>query len=97
MKQKETFQVVQSLSLGNSFGTIKEEDDDTLEVTVGINSDGYGWFELYDVESGGEEWYAEGGLWIDGKMITGYDGVFSLSQVIIDKLKEWGYDTSEIE
>jgi len=97
MIKKETFQTVQSLILENSFGTIKAEDNITLEVTVGINSDDYGWFELYDIESGGEDWYAEGGLWIKDKVITDYDGVFSLSPVIIEKLKEWGYDTSEVE
>jgi hypothetical protein len=97
MIKKETFQTVQSLSLENSFGTIKAEDNITLEVTVGINSNNYGWFELYDIESGGEDWYAEGGLWIKDKVITDYDGVFSLSPVIIEKLKEWGYDTSEVE
>jgi hypothetical protein len=97
MIKKETFQAVQSLILENSFGTIKAEDNITLEVTVGINSDNYGWFELYDVESGGEDWYAEGGLWIKDKVITDYDGVFSLSPVITEKLKEWGYDTSEVE
>jgi hypothetical protein len=97
MIKKETFQTVQSLSLENSFGTIKAEDNITLEVTVGINSDDYGWFELYDIESGGEDWYAEGGLWIKDKVITDYDGVFSLSPVIVAKLKEWGYDTSEVE
>ncbi len=97
MIKKETFQTVQSLSLENSFGTIKAEDNITLEVTVGISSDDYGWFELYDIESGGEDWYAEGGLWIRDKVITDYDGVFSLSPVITEKLKEWGYDTSEVE
>jgi hypothetical protein len=97
MIKKETFQTVQSLSLENSFGTIKAEDNITLEVTVGINSDDYGWFELYDIESGGEDWYAEGSLQIENKAITGYDGVFSLSPVITEKLKEWGYDTSEVE
>ena len=51
----------------------------------------------YDEESGGDEWYAEGGLEIDGMTITGYDGVFSLPTVVIDKLKEWGYDCSEVE
>jgi hypothetical protein len=97
MIKQETFQAVQSLSLENSFGTIKEENNITLEVTVGIKSEDYGWFELYDLESGGEEWYAEGGIEIEGKMITGYDGVFSLPNVVIDKLKEWGYDCSEVE
>jgi hypothetical protein len=97
MIKQETFQAVQTLSLGNSFGTIKTKNNVTLDVTVGIKSDDYGWFELYDLETGGEEWYAEGSLQIENNMVTGYDGVFSLSQVVIDKLNEWGYDTSEIE
>ena len=97
MIKKETFQATQSVTLETSYGVIKEENDVVLEVTVGINSDEYGWFELYDIESGGEEWYGEGGLWIDGKTITMYDGVFSLPTPVIDKLKEWGYDVSEVE
>jgi len=96
-QKQETFQAVQALSLENSFGTIKEENNVTLEVTVGIKSEDYGWFELYDVETGGDEWYAEGGLWIENNAVTGYDGVFALPTVVIDKLKEWGYDVSEVE
>lgn len=97
MIKQETFQATQGLSLGNSFGTIRTENNVLLEVTVGIKSEDYGWFELYDLESGGENWYAEGSLQIEDKAIVGYDGVFELSQVVIDKLKEWEYDTSEIE
>ena len=97
MIKKETFQATQALTLENSFGVIKSENNIVLEVTVGINSDNYGWFEIFDVESGGEEWYAEGGLEIEDNMITGYDGVFSLPTPIIDKLLEWGYDVSEVE
>ncbi len=97
MIRKETFQATQFLTLENSFGVLKEEDGVLLDVTVGINSDDYGWFELYDVESGGDDWYAEGSLQIEDKAITGYDGVFSLPIPVIDKLREWGYDVSEVE
>ena len=96
MKRKETFEVQQALSLENSFGVLKQETV-LLEVTVGINSPDYGWFELYDIESGGEEWYAEGSLQIEGNQITGYDGVFALPEAILTKLKEMGYDTSEVD
>jgi hypothetical protein len=96
MNKKETFETSQTLSLENSFMTIKQ-DTVTLEVTVGINSEDYGWFELYDIETGGDEWYAEGGLWIENNVVTNYDGVFSLPIAVINKLKEWGYDVSEIE
>ena len=47
-KQEFKFKAIESLSLENSFGTIKKERNVTLEVTVGINSDTYGWFEIYD-------------------------------------------------
>jgi hypothetical protein len=96
MKKQETFKTSQALSLENSFGTIKQ-DTVELEVTVGINSEDYGWFELYDVETGGDEWYAEGGLQIEDKTVTGYDGVFSLPTTVTNKLKEWGYNVSEVE
>ena len=100
---KETFELVMPLQLENSFGVIKTEDSVKVEVTIGIktfDSNGcpiYGWFELYDIETGGESWYAEGGLWFDGKKLTDYDGVFELLPCIIEKLEAWGYDVSEIE
>jgi len=93
-----TFKAQESLALENSFMTIKKESDIEVEVTVGINSPDYGWFEIYDVETGGDEWYAEGGLWIDSnKTITDYDGVVSLPLSVINKLKELGYNVSEVE
>jgi hypothetical protein len=93
-----TFKAQENLALENSFMTIKKENDVEVEVTVGINSPDYGWFEIYDVKTEGEEWHAEGGLWIDGnKTILDYDGVFSLPLSVINKLKEMGYNTSEIE
>ncbi len=93
----ESFTAYESLSLENSFVTIKEQKDIELNVTIGIHDDESGWFELYDEESGGEEWYAEGGLELDGLSVTGYDGVFALPMCIIEKLQEMGFDTTEIE
>ena len=96
-KQTHTFKVKQDLVLENSFGVIRESDQVELEVTIGINSDEYGWFEIYDIESGGDEWYAEGGLIIDNNTIIDYDGVFQLLPCIIAKLEELGYDCSEVK
>jgi hypothetical protein len=97
MKIEVEFIATESLSLENSFGTIKEQNDIELQVTIGINSVDYGWFEIYDVQSGGEEWYAEGGIWFQGMTIVDYDGVFALPRCIIEKLREMGYDVSEVE
>jgi hypothetical protein len=97
MIKQETFKSVQNLVLENSFGVVNSENNVELEVTVGIKSEDYGWFELYDVKSEGDAWYAEGSLEIEGKSIVGYDGVFSLPEPVIDKLKEWGYNTDEVE
>jgi hypothetical protein len=85
------FKAVENLSLENSFGTIKEQSGIELDVTIGID-DETGWFEFYDTETGGDDWYAEGGLWFEGKELTDYDGVFALPVCIIEKLKELGYD-----
>jgi hypothetical protein len=97
MKMQIEFIAKESLSLENSFTTIKRKDNIELQVTIGIDSDERGWFEIYDIESGGEEWYAEGELEIDGMAVVGYDGVFALPVCIIEKLEEMGYDVSEIE
>ena len=58
-----------------------------------------GWFELYDVESGAEEYYAEGGLWFeeDGITLCDYDGVYALPQPVCDLLRELGFDPSYAE
>ena len=64
-----------------------------VEYTVQMIDKDYGCFEFYDIDTGGERLYAEGGLWFDGKELVDYDGVFQLPLPVIDKLKEWGYNT----
>lgn len=93
---KHNWQVITSLVLENSYGVITKQDDVLLDVTIGIKDDDYGYFELYDIASGGDHWYAEGGLWFDGKVLTDYDGVFELLPCITQKLNELGYITDQI-
>jgi hypothetical protein len=93
MKNKRyDFEATQSLALCSSYGTIRQEKDVKLSVTVGIKDQHSGWFEIYDIKTGGEVWYAEGGLDFDGMDLVGYDGCFDLPNVIVDKLKELGYN-----
>lgn len=93
MKREETFESVQFLSMENSFGLVRKPEEVKIEVTVSIHEDGStGWFEFYDLETGGDDWYAGGGLWFKGKTLVDYDGTFSLPKVVADKLEEWGYE-----
>ncbi len=95
-KQIYEFKAVESLSLGNSYGTIKEEGNIQLSVSVGINHSEYGWFEVYDDKTGGEDWYAEGGLWFKNKELVDYDGVFALPTCVLDKLEEIGINVTNM-
>ncbi len=95
-KQVHTFTTIQSMISENSFGIVAEQDNVTLHVSVGINSDTYGWFEFYDQETGGGDWYAEGSLNFENKELVGYDGVFSLASFVIDKLEELGYNVADM-
>lgn len=91
--KKESFEIITNLNLQTSYGIIDSETNVKLDVTIGIQDDGEsGWFEIYDQKTGGEKWYAEGGLWFNGKKLIEYDGVFELPEFIIKKLEEWGYE-----
>ncbi len=97
MIKKETYTAVNSLSLENSFGTVAEQKDVQVEVLLVIKNKGYGYFEFFDDETGGDDWYASGGIWLEDTKVTDYDGVFALPKFITDKLNEWGYNTSEVK
>ena len=94
---KEKFEFVEGLVKENSFGVIKEEEGIKLNVSIGYRAkDNYGWFEFYDLKSGGEDWYAEGGLWFSGNRLRDYDGVFALPHFVLDCLERKGFDVKEM-
>ena len=62
MKKTIKFEATQGLTMASSYGVTRKEDNVKLEVIVSIRDESRGSFELYDIESGGENWYAEGGL-----------------------------------
>ena len=84
------------LTLENSFEIIREDRTVELDCTIGIKDSEYGWFEIFDVKTGGDEWHAEGGLWFEGKNVIDYDGVFALAGGVIELLNENGYSTDEV-
>jgi len=55
-----------------------------------------GWYEYYDEESGGDDVYGEGGLWLEDNSVTDYDGCFELPEVILGWLKQFNISTEEI-
>jgi len=79
----------------NSFGMMGEPKEVVLSVSVWIDDEGAG-FEMYDVESGGDEFYGTGMLVIEDGVLYDYDGVFQLSQDVIDILNEMNIDTTNI-
>ena len=97
MKAKITWFGKSNLRLENSFGVIAQEENISMEYTIGIIDDQRGYFELADLKTGGNDWYGEGGLWFDEKKVTDYDGCFSLPHEIVDELERMGYDVSEIK
>ena len=65
------------------------------EVSVDPNHQYGGWYETYDLETGGDRFYAEGVLevyWDDNGdvRLTGYDGCFDLPEYITDALESKG-------
>ena len=92
---RDDWEVVQYVAMETSAGLVEPRVKRIMSFSVGI--DGHkGWFEMYDEESGGEDFYASGGLWFTNNRLVDYDGVFSLPDEILDKLDEAGYDVDDI-
>jgi hypothetical protein len=60
----------------------------TLSISASVNFErNRGCFEIYDIETGGDRFYAEGGIWISDCQteVADYDGMFDLDF----RIKEW--------
>lgn len=57
--------------------------DVEMRVTVGLKDESYGYFEVYDIASDGDRFYAEGGLWFDeDRKLVDYDGCGELPDIV---------------
>lgn len=75
-----------------------EREKKIMKYNVGWDKEeGRGWFEMYDEESRGDDYYAEGGLEFTGITLDGYDGVFSLDEEVIKCLEDWGADVEQMK
>jgi hypothetical protein len=78
------------------YGDHDRAENVEMETSISVDPDHHygGWYETYDIESGGSRFYAEGVLEVlqneDGTFLTGYDGCFDLPEYIIEALEEKG-------
>ncbi len=93
---RENWEVVQNVAMETSAGLVAPRVKRTMDYTVCVEN-GKGWFEMYDEESSGEDFYASGGLWFTNNRLVDYDGVFSLPDEILDKLEEHGYSLDDVK
>jgi len=99
MKFKEDFKIVLpnvAMTTAYDIDTARATDVE-MDTTICIDPDhGYGgWYETYDVATGGERFYATGILEtrhdFEGNVyLTGYDGCFELPDFIIEALEKKG-------
>ncbi len=96
MTLKNSFDKVLWVNHIGSWGETEPEKV-TMRFHVSFNEERqYGSFEQYDAESAGERYYAEGGLWFDENVLVDYDGIYSLSEEVLDQLEEWGLDVKNM-
>jgi len=98
MKELEkSFKKVRYIGWETSMSPTVEREKKTMKYQVGWNEEEErGWFEMYDEESGGEDYYAEGCLEFTGKVLDGYDGVFSLDEEVVNRLEKMGADVKQM-
>ena len=99
MKFKEDFKIVLpevAMTTAYDIDTARATDVE-MDTTICIDPDhGYGgWYETYDVATGGDSFYAEGVLETrhdeNGNVyLTGFDGCFELPDFILERLVEKG-------
>ena len=70
----------------------------TMKITAWVDEErSRGGFEIYDTETGGDEFYGGGGLWLnDNGLLYDYDGTSNLDVEIVRWLDSLGHiDTDE--
>ena len=89
---------LQQVFYEGSFGSTKPKTRNMgFKVELPEEAPGQGWFEMWDVETKGNRAYGSGGLWFNRvKELVDYDGVSSLSSVIMDMIEEAGFDVEDM-
>jgi hypothetical protein len=90
-----TFETTENLVMENSFGITDAQNNVKLEINIGWIDDETGYFEISDIETGGNNWYTDGQLFLQNNVLIDYDGVFELLPCILDALEKMGIDVSD--
>ena len=94
---EKNFKKVRYVGWERSMSPTIEREKRTMQYHVGWNkSEERGWWELYDEESGGDDYYGEGTLSFSGNELYDYDGAFSLDEEILNSLEGMGADVKEM-
>jgi hypothetical protein len=85
--------VCPTIAMSTVYGDVRRHYNVEMHTSIGINSDGSGWYETYDSATGGDMFYAEGVLHIgdydsDIPKVIDYDGCFELPDYIVNYLKD---------
>ncbi len=101
MTERIVIETKETMHYETSHGVVPNSEATTTMVTAfKINDEThYGSYEWYDKETGGERFYAEGGLWFNDDMeLEDFDGCFNLPPDLIqymyenDYLDQWHID-----
>jgi len=89
--------VLPTVAMSTAYGNdLRRKENVEMETQIDISPEYKygGCFESYDLETGGEDFHAEGGLEIENingyLTLTGYDGVFELPDYIVEAVREAG-------
>jgi hypothetical protein len=72
------------------------QKDVEMQVSIGFNYSSNGWYQIYDTKTKGQDWYAEGRLVMNQISLVSFSGFDGLPICILNKLKELGYNTSQV-
>lgn len=88
---KLSFYETMDVRVETAFSTIDQQDGVEIKINIYFKDSKPKAFELFDVDTEGGRFHAEGQLVMKGDRLVDYDGVFNLSHSIINKLKELGF------
>lgn len=76
-----TVKTISTVVLTSAY-VLDEAKNVEMRVTVGLRDESYGYFEVYDIPSDGDRFYAEGSLIFEDRKLVDYDGCGELPDIV---------------